>query len=581
MKRLRKLTLPLAVSAFTALIAAGALLASCKGVTDSVVADSASGTVTGSKDAAVTTDYSAVDSYDADLVVSGPITSPFTAGDDESDSSSSDTNSSFVLPKLSIHYLGAGYNCYEAYATYNEGLEPILDYDKIKASGNIKQSFIDKASWMYTSGTTVKNIASSYGTTTKLGENYPAFSGTITSNFKKDVKTDLVTMYGSAIVCYRKYMESISPSLWNSSISDDSSDFDKTTVRSYMTDDALKAIDAITSEADATAFITKYGTHAMTRVYYGGRFEYNTYSTDSTATDAEQYKTALEASVSKLFGVSSTTEESSSYQKKVSEARISGYAVGGNAAAATSLGTTFGPQTFTTWGGSFTDNNLALASFADDTKKQGALSLLPVWYLAKDDTVKGYLLTAVQDWAKNVFGSTEKVAATKYYIKNMCLYRTYWSRDATTVLYPTHGHNELMCRVGKSICGGLYTKETFVYVDWTTDPTKAITDIQIYMNEDQIGPGWVNLNYPGNRCLAYTKGGSTPITGIAVFQINILDWVLWEARSPGCTDSSIYKFSYDTSKMDTNLSFGAFLFPISYTTQDVTTKPTEEAGLVE
>jgi len=579
MKRLRKLTLPLAVSAFTALIAAGALLASCKGVTDSVVADSASGTVTGSKDAAVTTDYSAVDSYDADLVVSGSITSPFTEGD-ESDSSSSDTNSSFVMPKLSKHYLGAGYNCYEGYASYNEGLEPILDYDKIKASGNIKADYIDKASWLYTSGTTVKSVGSSYHTETKLGDKFPVFSGTITSDFKKEAKTDLVTMYGSAIDCYRRYMECISPSLWGWD-ADGSTAFDKTTVRSYMTDKALTAIDAITSKADAAAFIHKYGTHAMTRVYYGGRFEYNTYSTDSTATDSEQYKTALEASINKLFGGSSTTDSSSTYQQKVSQARVSGYAVGGNAASATTLGTTFGPQTFTTWGNSFTDSNLALASFADDSKKQGALSLLPVWKLAKDDTIADYLLSAVQDLAADVFGSTEKVAATKYYIKNMCLYRTYWSRDATTVLYPTHGHNELMCRVGKSICGGLYTKETFVYVDWTTDPTKAITDIQIYMNEDQIGPGWVNLNYPGNRCLAYTKGGSTPITGIAVFQINILDWVLWEARSPGCTDSSIYKFSYDTSKMDTNLSFGAFLFPISYTTQDVTTKPTEEAGLVE
>jgi hypothetical protein len=171
---------------------------------------------------------------------------------------------------------------------------PILDVDKVngtKLNGTkqVEQSSIADSRWESFTGTSVSELMENLNASLNVGYSGVMFSGKVETEFSISSNSKKTTQYAKGRGFHRtreEFLQNTSPSILKTLLHD-------TFVSDINTQDA--------------AYILKYyGTHLITRCYWGGEAEFNYSYTGTELTSEQDIKVALNASYGGFSGEAST-----------------------------------------------------------------------------------------------------------------------------------------------------------------------------------------------------------------------------------------------------------------------------------
>jgi hypothetical protein len=192
-------------------------------------------------------------------------------------------------------FLVYGYNVItSAYINRNDVKmsRPILDLDKVNAAQMIVQSNATSSSWQSAAGESIMELFESLHASAKVGYEGVAFSGSVEAEFTltEDSKNEARYAKGQGFHITRdEYLKTNAPSALSALLTD-----------TFKNDIASRT---------AVQLISDYGTHLMTRVYWGGEAEFNYKYTGTELATTGEIKAALNASYGGFSGSASAELE--------------------------------------------------------------------------------------------------------------------------------------------------------------------------------------------------------------------------------------------------------------------------------
>ncbi len=270
-------------------------------------------------------------------------------------------------PESIPSYLGKGYDAFDPYADSTCVTDSILDVSAMKKAGLLEMSREENSTTYGMSGESVSEYLSSYQVSVGVSSDYKVFSGTLRSKFGSASYSSLTSGYATYTSTIRKYKEKVL-NQYN----------DAASLRPYVKDEVLTALDECESVDDALNLFTAYGTHVILWDYLGARVDYHATTTSSDTSFIGNFATRVSTA---FKGLSTDVSYSSgtAYSDFISEASTELQIYGGPSQYANSILT----GDYSTWEDGIGDSSTwTLCDFGQDDSVD---SLMPIWDLCSGD----------------------------------------------------------------------------------------------------------------------------------------------------------------------------------------------------
>lgn len=257
--------------------------------------------------------------------------------------------------------VGYGYNVLNTSYIEPSGTEeryPILDLpvNAVKTDSNIRTEIL------VATGSSLSELSTDFNEVIGVKGKYELFSASVDVDYKKNTQTNKSYAYTKLMGLHRKVKHVLT----------NGDEYQRHFTPQFKQD--LEGSDAL----DAIEFFKHYGTHLITGISYGGRFEID-FTTEMTEEDTvENIKMDIKAAYDDLISANSTTEYTEKTKSIIKRSTLNFKCIGGDGTVITSLDGLNGK--YDTWVKSL--NNAENQEICDiPNRKNQENSLVPVWKL--------------------------------------------------------------------------------------------------------------------------------------------------------------------------------------------------------
>lgn len=255
--------------------------------------------------------------------------------------------------------VGYGYNVLNTSYIEPSGTEeryPILDLpvNAVKTDSDIRTEILVAI------GSSLSELSTDFNEVIGVKGKYELFSASVDVNYKKNTQTNKSYAYTKLMGLYRKVKHVLT----------NGDEYQRHFTSQFKQD--LEGNNAL----GAIEFFKRYGTHLITEISYGGRFEID-FTTEMTEKDTvENIKIDIKAAYDDLISANSTTEYTEKTKSIIKRSTLNFKCIGGDGTVITSLDGLNGK--YDTWVKSL--NNAGNQEICDiPNRKNLGNSLVPVW----------------------------------------------------------------------------------------------------------------------------------------------------------------------------------------------------------
>lgn len=258
--------------------------------------------------------------------------------------------------------IGRGYDVFDDYANPEFIKASVFDFEALETAGIIERTSIDQTTAATVAGSSMSEYQTNMGSQVDIEGDYQFFSGAVGASFTNTSFSSTSTEYATVQIRVRKAMYAMKNRSNPAALS------------AYLDQDFLDALND--DEVDPLWLFKTYGTHAMTAVILGARYDYSVSARANSSTSASSMTSYAQASYASVFaggsvatGYSSNETVMNEFTKTESNVR----AIGGNSNLAALSG-----DGLNAWLGSIGEDSVVFSDWASSD------SLIPLWEFCTD-----------------------------------------------------------------------------------------------------------------------------------------------------------------------------------------------------
>ena len=183
--------------------------------------------------------------------------------------------------------IGRGYDVFDDYANPEFIKASVFAFEALEAAGIIERTSINQTTAATVAGSSMSEYQTNMGSQVDIEGNYQFFSGAVGASFTNTSFSSTSTEYATVQIRERKAMYAMKNRSNPAALS------------AYLDQDFLDALND--DEVDPFELFDIYGTHAMTAVILGARYDYSVSARANSSTSASSMTSYAQASYASVF----------------------------------------------------------------------------------------------------------------------------------------------------------------------------------------------------------------------------------------------------------------------------------------